>query len=370
MKSIKRRLSLLLICVMLSSLSVPAFATEIQDDTASYDDYFSTVREFEWDEEILEVMPYSINEETPYWLFGNDLFVLEDNSKLVKYDIETGEFQAIYDSNVAIDLIYVSPEIAYFMINSTVYRLYIPTAQLDEVYSSDTLEWFTPHSNVEIIVCETNPAWIEYLTETGDEENLPGISETVDSLYNIAENTKEDYIRYRGEEDFFTPYSSSVDYGDYGPGTYFTKTGKSCSSTKACHTAGVCTYITSTNAYKNLCNCLAYGNGIQCMGYARYVYDQNNGTYDWGTGEVFSYSNSTSAQRTAAAEEMQELVENAAIGSHIRFSDVHSVILIDTTSTGFKVYECNASTKNCEVRSSTYSYSGVVRDYSSIKICE
>ena len=81
------------------------------------------------------------------------------------------------------------------------------------------------------------------------------------------------------------------------------------------------------------------------MGYARYVYEQNHGTTDWGTGEAVSLSSSN------GADQLRKALENTQPGAHIRLDKKHSVIFTGTTSNGFTVYECNRSGRNCEVQS-------------------
>ena len=334
-----------------------AFASE------SSEDYFATERDFErvFEDDQLEERNFMGADRV--WTIGESHYILTDGSELLHLDAD-GTTRGYTLAGYA-DSIYLSPELVYYMSGNTVYRLYLPTGEQEAVYHSEILTDIRPLTNQTIGVGEINPIILRYWEETGDYDGEVGVNESVDYLYDIRTGSKTDYIRYRGEPN---PPSratvSSVDYGDYGPGDYFTKTGNSCSSTKNCHNYGYCTWVTSSDNYKNKCNCLAHGGAIQCMGYARYVYEQNHGTTDWGTGEAVSLSSSN------GADQLRKALENTQPGAHIRLDKKYSVIFTGTTSNGFTVYECNRSGRNCEVQSSTYTYSGTASSYDNATIYE
>ena len=88
---------------------------------------------------------------------------------------------------------------AYIMKKDTIYRLYIPTRQLEPVFTDSALERFYPISNLKIGVYLTNPEWTRYLEETGDTENEHGIPERFEYIVNLVTGGKTETIGYRGE---------------------------------------------------------------------------------------------------------------------------------------------------------------------------
>lgn len=359
MKRLKRTLALCIAVGLAVTGVYPVSASESDAMVAQEEAYFSQTEEFT---RLQSSSSTGTNQQiTERWTYEGGTFELVGGVTLIQRS-ESQEAKTLFTFPKEPDKIVLdakSLDLCYYRIDQTVYRLYLPTGHTEPVYQSNKLESFFPLTNRSIVVVETNPV-VEEMERQGLDPEMSGISMTVDYLYNIETGTKEPYLRYRGEEMPVSNRSSSVDYGDYGPGTYFTKTGKSCSSTKACHTKGVCSYITSSDNYKNKCNCLSWGSAIQCLGYARYVYEQNHGTTDWGSGTTVTTDPTT----------LKNAIEDAAIGSHIRLDKTHSVILTGTTSNGFTVYQCNADGLNCKVTSGTYSYSGVSNQYDNATIYE
>lgn len=313
----------------------------------------------------------TVDDVLAYWRFGDDMYSLLNSNKIIKYNLVTNVQQTIYEDLDTLERVYLDPNLVFFMKDSAIYRLYIATGQVDKVYSSTDLVDFSPISSMKIIVTEPNPEYIHYVEESSDNENYPGLPETIQHIYNIGTGEKADYIPYRGTIDnSLASTTTSVSYGSYGPGTYFTRNGGSCAlSTYNCHANGYCTLDTTSPNYSK-CNCKLYGGAMQCKGYARYVYYQNHGTTEWGDNISLYYANSTKAERAQAASDIKNIIDVTAIGSHIRLANNHSVILTGTTSTGFTVYQCNASNSKCEVTSGSYSYSGIASNYTSITVNE
>lgn len=89
---------------------------------------------------------------------------------------------------------------AYIMKKDTIYRLYIPTRQLEPVFTDSALERFYPISNLKIGVYLTNPEWTRYLEETGDTENEHGIPGKFEYIVDLATGEKTEVIETWGEE--------------------------------------------------------------------------------------------------------------------------------------------------------------------------
>lgn len=388
----KRMLSILLVGLLAASMSATAMAAEISDETLSAatvsdfsiadttpdsaqttltqevqiteksaDEFFGEEHSFNFDE-TKRALPRSVATsrfaDNYYWVFGDTMYGLDDYKDIVKIDLATGEETVVYTDPDRMDRVYLEPEMAYIQKGNTIYRLHIPTQNVAEVFDDENLVDFLPLSNTSIRVTVTSPEYIEYLEETGNDENELGIPETVTYEVNANTGSKEEVILYPDESP--VPMTRAVSTGSYGSGKYFTKNGSSCSSSNDSHGSN-CSY---TNPNAN-CNCKIYSGAIQCMGYAKYVYAQNSRT--WGSSTKKTWTNSTAAQRTAAEAALKTWVEGKGEGAHMRImNNGHSVIVTSTNSTGFNVIQANADYTNCKVTTGSQSYATIVKNYTYI----
>ena len=358
-KSICAVLSTLL--VLSSATSFTAFAADEETDAApSAEEFFSSEQEFNFDESdpMVSRADLGASDDDSIWYFGEDIYIWRGRHEIVRRSLDSGEEETIYTDSEVLDEVFLEPRLAYIMKKDTIYRLYIPTRQLEPVFTDSALERFYPISNLKIGVYLTNPEWTRYLEETGDTENEHGIPERFEYIVNLATGEKTEVIGYGGEEtDAIFPRLS---YGSYTSGTYFTKNGSACNAAngKKCHSAGVCTWdANSVNASK--CNCKIYDGAIQCLGYAKYVYAQNN-SKKWGSATSYTYKTDKEDEKKQAEAGLKKFVEGLKTGSHIRIDSKHSVIVTSTGVTGFNTIEANADGASCKVTTRLHRYSDIV----------
>lgn len=198
-KSICAVLSTLL--VLSSASSLTAFASDEETDAApSAEEFFSSEQEFNFDESYPpEQVTFSVSEDDSIWYFGTDAYIWRGGHEIVKRSLDSGEEETIYTDSETLDDVVLEPRLAYIMKKDTIYRLYIPTRQLEPVFTDNALEDFYPISNLKIGVHLTNPEWTRYLEETGDTENEHGIAERLLYTVDIATGEKTETIGYRGE---------------------------------------------------------------------------------------------------------------------------------------------------------------------------
>ena len=133
------------------------------------------------------------------WYFGEDIYIWRGRHEIVRRNLDSGEEETIYTDSEGMDQVVLEPRLAYIMKKDTIYRLYIPTRQLEPVFTDSALERFYPISNLKIGVYLTNPEWTRYLEETGDTENEHGIPERFEYIVNLVTGGKTETIGYRGE---------------------------------------------------------------------------------------------------------------------------------------------------------------------------
>ena len=199
-KSICAILSTLL--VLSSASSLTAFASDEETDAApSAEEFFSSEQEFNFDESdpTTSRAALAASEDDSIWYFGTDVYIWRDGHEIVRRSLDSGEEETIYTDSETLDEVFLEPRLAYIMKKDTIYRLYIPTRQLEPVFTDNALEDFYPISNLKIGVHLTNPEWTRYLEETGDTENEHGIAERLLYTVDLATGEKTETIGYRGE---------------------------------------------------------------------------------------------------------------------------------------------------------------------------
>ena len=199
-KSICAILSTLL--VLSSASSLTAFASDEETDAApSAEEFFSSEQEFNFDEsDPPEQVTFSVSEDDSIWYFGTDAYIRRGRHEIVRRNLDSGEEETIYTDSEGMDRVVLEPRLAYIMKKDTIYRLYIPTRQLEPVFTDSALERFYPISNLKIGVYLTNPEWTRYLEETGDTENEHGIPGRFEYVVNLATGEKTEVIEPWGEE--------------------------------------------------------------------------------------------------------------------------------------------------------------------------
>ena len=152
---------------------------------------------------------------------------------------------------------------------------------------------------------------------------------------------------------------------EYLPGTYFTKNGKACT----CHNSSSINCVSSPSK----CNCLRYVTvdgvdydlrGVQCIGFARYVFLRLFGFPDTVDHSSKYSSVGSLSYGNVNASTVKELISKAKPGAHMRFnlsSSQHSVVILKIEENGFYVYHGNSggdgySYEQCIVTTKYYTY--------------
>ena len=158
---------------------------------------------------------------------------------------------------------------------------------------------------------------------------------------------------------------NGVDIG-YADGSYFTKNGKSCAnsywSNGRCHKNDVCVSATSSQ-----CNCMRYwptGSpstcqvdllASQCFGFARYCQWKVYGYFDASATSYFTDITGSLSASSCTESTLKSKLLGCAPATHVRLKGGHSVSIVNTTSYGADVADCNYN-GYCIVRFKTYSW--------------
>lgn len=133
---------------------------------------------------------------------------------------------------------------------------------------------------------------------------------------------------------------------EYPVGSYFTKNGSACND----HPCNLST----------TCNCKWFGNGTQCVGFARYVFAQYAHLSSWS---ISGHSIGTASFSSSAAA--KTFLYGLQPGTYLRLNDTHSVIVMRTTSTSISIYEANHDGQ-CGVGTRTLTYSAFYSQYTEV----
>lgn len=147
----------------------------------------------------------------------------------------------------------------------------------------------------------------------------------------------------------------------YESGKYFSKAG----------TTTPCTHHSSWCSISGSCGCKSFNNGIQCYGFAHFVYWTTFSSYFSASNQIGGLSSSN-----WSADNIKDFIKsNLRLGSHIRLhlrgkSDDfnHSVIISSKSSTGIEVYDANWDGK-CGIRMVTLTWSNIYSLFDKIVYC-
>lgn len=148
---------------------------------------------------------------------------------------------------------------------------------------------------------------------------------------------------------------------EFPEGSYFSYTGKACK----CHSSGC--------SYSGGCDCISVYHdpetgkdiklkSVQCMGFARYAFYKIFGHLDRDNSKYYSVGSLSSSKMTVS--NVKALIRKAKTGAHIRANGRHSMILLDSDSSGLTVLHAN-STGRCQVSIYTMTWSKFVSLYKS-----
>lgn len=134
---------------------------------------------------------------------------------------------------------------------------------------------------------------------------------------------------------------------EYPEGSYFNNTGTACN----CHNDKTINCITG------LCDCKKFDGGVQCMGFAKYVYFNIKGKLD-------SEASKPDRNITLTEYTARQNLKGLSIGTHIRLKlrsstsenpVKHSIALISTTDDEITFAQANWN-NTCEVSYKTYTW--------------
>ena len=182
-----------------------------------------------------------------------------------------------------------------------------------------------------------------YCINTGEEEPVD-FKELLDAMYLEETNTNEG----RAVLSLATP--NTFPLNDYPSGSYFTYSGGACGvhSSETCSNTGGC-------------NCKSYNASIQCVGFAKYAFDQYSHLYPrtgswYGSTDIHSDVNRIALNTDA---DVWLLFNNLGYGAYMYLSrptdttGIHALITAGVTSTTVTIYEGNAD-GHCKVMLNTY----------------
>lgn len=247
-------------------------------------------------------------------------------------------------SDDGLSCLYVDGNFAYFLKDTTVYRLRGGMAVA--VFQDSRIKAFKPITNYCIEWYADDPDY--YVDPDGgastDSEYLKYRYDIPDGVSRpVEEKTEEATYEYNGP--YVTVGNATLPLAEYMPGTYFSKNGQACT----CHLRPDCV----SNPPE--CNCMRYyptGDadtceidllGCQCFGFSRLVFYKCFGFIDHDiVNPGMSYSVGSIAQGSVTANTVKELLMKCAPGAHVRLSFGHSFSILQMDDDGITIYHGNA----------------------------
>lgn len=163
-------------------------------------------------------------------------------------------------------------------------------------------------------------------------------------------------------ENDISPYSISFPIPGYEVGKYFSKTGTECKCHGQLKSDGTRYYCDTT--WQGNCDCRVYSGGIQCHGFAKFVYNYIKGYDPSLTNKNISLSPS-SAKSMFLGMPKGTFLRLYVNGSEAPTSDNavrHSIIISSTSSSGITVYHANYGGK-CKIAITTFTWESFVSNY-------
>lgn len=390
----KRYLSALVSFVIVVSLTMPSFAESELVEQQNPSENINAIEQKSFQEFISQERPFNKNETAladesfictlenhqltiknqntgeiyvpvkesvnTFWRFGNIIYINGFDTGIIQFNLDTKISDILYGDN-DISSLYLNPDIAYFIKDSAIHRLHLPSKRDDIVYQGEDIISCEPESTEKLLIKKINPEWSTYLEETGDYNNNANIPEYLCYIYDISTQQTTPYTWETVESPDDIPMSR-ISYGGYGPDTYFTSTG---TSDATCHSQGICNYPQPSG-----CKCKVYGASIQCMAYAHYVFDQSRaGTWGNNYNRTITLSNA-SAQATADsyAKLDQLFLRDLESGADIRMMSLgHSFAFGSVKGSGSGTnktvtgYQVNYAENSCKVTTAAFDYNYLIR---------
>ncbi len=367
------RVSAILLSVVLF-LSISIFADENNivpneslNSDSSYTRFFSEERDY-----MDESMAYS------------NVIVIDNETRIIE-KTDDSNFIVLYESDEPISEkeFYPGSDLIYFRKGNTVYRLHRESNTTDSIFTNNNMSFFSPISNYKIQYMEYTPEAMTFLNDGGelyDEEayitweNTYNYNSITDSVEFISPEdldfpgtdypSVDDYFQLTHEIEqpiispfvsHYTSYSTtingkSIPLSSYGIGVFLNAN----SSTTAC-THHTVTDVSSCNI-NGSCGCKYIGGGIQCTGFAKYVYNTLFGSYTYGT--YFSGTN------TNTASNAKSFFDSVSLGTRISSSG-HVMILVKKGTDYVDIYHANYRNP-CEVTVTKFTHTEFASKYKTV----
>lgn len=333
-----------------------------------------------------------------YCAVSGSTMYLSDGGELSIWDLNTEESKVIFSTTGNIKNIWAYDEIVFFQTEGAIYRYHIDSETTDLVFENSNLKSFRPWSNQTIHYSISNPdyaiavaasgvaeyekvldpsAFSNWLNQYFDLDTNPnskpflecdvasilsvcGIQPTISYFYNIESDeiltdytiAEESGISEINLSDFLISNIATQTIAPYGvtnPNTQYS-TNQFFSDSKynpcTCHN-GNCSYVDSG------CDCKVFDGGIQCEGYARYLFYQTSGSH-YGSG-VNSTASLPAPTTPASTTFFPTIHLPAILRTTTIYGTPHTILIYYADDTTIKICEANTSrdstlsNNNCRV---------------------
>lgn len=163
-------------------------------------------------------------------------------------------------------------------------------------------------------------------------------------------------------ENDISPYSISFPIPGYEAGKYFSKTGAECKCHGQPKTDG--TKYSCDTTWQGNCDCRVYNGGIQCHGFAQFVYNYIKGYNPSPTDKNIMLSPSSAKSMLLGLPKgtFLRLYVKGKLKSNEESSVRHSVIISSTSPSGITVYHANYG-GNCKIAITTFTWESFASNY-------
>lgn len=373
----KRLLVLILALAMIFSASGEAFAVD------SYSEYFSAEREFTVVDNALDYSTYLYSDEetgylysrnvdtkeerliydknvTNHYVWNGSIYCVVDGNSIVKITASGSNPETILTTEKDIDRLYVNDDLIFYQMDNAIYRYYIESGATDCIVEADYIYFFYPYSNFVVewgigdsVVYRVDTSAVNSVDSSGTSNTT-----TLDGYTFIKEIDVQAAAAV-------TVHGKRIPVTSYSDGTYYTKNGKACKKVSAggCHDNK--TYACTYTKIGTCPNCKDYnGLGVQCMGFAYYIYN-----YIWNIPINKDDKNETE-YNTSTEPDARSVLWNIPSGTHVRVSGPetsgHSIIITNVTQAGVSIYHANGD-GTCKVQHEFLSFQNYAKKYSKIK---
>ena len=188
----KRYLSALVSFVIVVSLTMPSFAESELVEQQNPSENINAIEQKSFQEFISQERPFNKNETAladesfictlenhqltiknqntgeiyvpvkesvnTFWRFGNIIYINGFDTGIIQFNLDTKISDILYGDN-DISSLYLNPDIAYFIKDSAIHRLHLPSKRDDIVYQGEDIISCEPESTEKLLIKKINPEW-------------------------------------------------------------------------------------------------------------------------------------------------------------------------------------------------------------------